>query len=61
MKKIVLLTIGFTHPTLEIMEQWMKWFKSIEEKIFESRNSMLEEIREKEQLGKIQKKNVDGY
>ena len=35
MKKFVLLTIGFTQPTPEIMEQWMKWFKSIEEKIID--------------------------
>jgi hypothetical protein len=33
MKKYVLLTIGFTKPTPEIMEPWMKWFKSIEDKI----------------------------
>jgi transcription antitermination factor NusG len=35
MKKFVLLTIGFTQPTPEIMESWMKWFKSIEDKIVE--------------------------
>ena len=33
MKKFVLLTIGFTQPTPEIMESWMKWFKKIEDKI----------------------------
>lgn len=33
MKKFVLLTIGFTEPTPEIMDPWMKWFKSIEDKI----------------------------
>ena len=33
MKKYVFLTIGFTKPTPEIMEPWMKWFKSIEDKI----------------------------
>ena len=33
MKKFVLLTIGFTKPTPEIMELWMSWFKSIEDKI----------------------------
>jgi hypothetical protein len=33
MKKFVLLTIGFTKPTPAIMESWMKWFKSIEDKI----------------------------
>ncbi len=33
MKKFVLLTTGFTQPTPEIMESWMQWFKSIEDKI----------------------------
>ena len=33
MKKFVLLTIGYTQPTPEIMESWMQWFKSIEDKI----------------------------
>ena len=33
MKKFVLLTVGFTQPTNEIMEQWMQWFKSIQDKI----------------------------
>ena len=33
MKKFVLLTIGFTQPTPEIMESWMQWFKSIEDNI----------------------------
>ncbi len=33
MKKFVLLTIGFTPPTPEIMESWMQWFKSIGDKI----------------------------
>lgn len=33
MKKFVLLMIGFTQPTPEIMESWMQWFKSIEDKI----------------------------
>ena len=33
MKKFVLLTIGFTQPTPEIMEPWMKWFKTIEDNI----------------------------
>lgn len=37
MKKFVLLTIGFTKPTPEIMEQWMQWFKSIGDKIVEHR------------------------
>ena len=33
MKRFVLLTIGFTQPTPEIMESWMQWFKSIGDKI----------------------------
>jgi hypothetical protein len=33
MKKFVLITIGFTQPTQEIMESWMQWFKSIEDRI----------------------------
>jgi hypothetical protein len=33
MKKFVLIMIGFTKPTPEIMESWMQWFKSIEDKI----------------------------
>ena len=35
MKKFVLITIGFEPPTSEIMESWMKWFKSIEDRILE--------------------------
>ncbi len=35
MKKFVLIAIGFTKPTPEMMESWMKWFKSIEDKIVE--------------------------
>ena len=33
MKKFVLIMIGFTQPTPEIMESWTQWFKSIEDKI----------------------------
>lgn len=33
MKKFVLMTVGFTQPTQEIMEAWMQWFKSIEDRI----------------------------
>jgi len=33
MKKFVLLTIGFTQPTSEILESWMQWFKSIEDRM----------------------------
>ena len=35
MKKFVLIMIGFIQPTPEIMESWMQWFKSIEDKIEE--------------------------
>jgi YCII-related domain len=35
MKKFVLIMIGFTRPTPEIMESWNKWFKSIGDKIEE--------------------------
>src|SRR3990172_169107 len=33
MKKFVLLTVGFTPPTPEIMQSWGEWFKSIKDKI----------------------------
>jgi len=33
MKKFVLMTVGFTQPTPEMMESWMQWFKSIQDKI----------------------------
>ena len=33
MRKFVLLTIGFTQPTPEIMKSWTRWFQSIEDKI----------------------------
>ena len=33
MKKFVLIMMGFIQPTPEIMESWMQWFKSIEDKI----------------------------
>lgn len=35
MKKFVLLTIGFENPTLEVMNNWMKWFNSIKDNIIE--------------------------
>jgi hypothetical protein len=35
MKQFVLLTIGFTQPTPEIMEAWRQWFTSIKEHIVE--------------------------
>ncbi|EKE28108.1 MAG: hypothetical protein ACD_3C00100G0013 [uncultured bacterium (gcode 4)] len=33
MKKFALIMIGYIPPTSEIMESWIKWFKSIEDKI----------------------------
>jgi hypothetical protein len=33
MKKFVLLTVGFTQPTPEIMQSWKQWFNSIKDKI----------------------------
>ena len=33
MKKYILITIGFTPPTPEVMKPWMEWFKSIEGKM----------------------------
>jgi hypothetical protein len=35
MKKFILLTIGFTQPTPEVMGPWMDWFKSIGDRIVE--------------------------
>ena len=35
MKKFALLTIGFEKPTPQIMEEWMKWFQSIQPSIIE--------------------------
>ena len=42
MKKFVLITIGFTQPTPEIMQSWMQWFKSIEDKIADQLGSVME-------------------
>lgn len=33
MKKFVFLFLGFIQPTQDIMESWMKWLKSVENKI----------------------------
>jgi len=33
MKKFVIMTIGFTKPTPEFMQEWQQWFKSIEDKM----------------------------
>jgi transcription antitermination factor NusG len=35
MKRFVLITVGFTQPTPEVMQPWMEWFKSIGDKIVE--------------------------
>lgn len=35
MKKFVLMTVGFTQPTPEIMQKWNEWFTSIKERIIE--------------------------
>ncbi len=35
MKKFLLITIGFTQPTPEVMGPWMEWFKSIQDKTVE--------------------------
>jgi hypothetical protein len=35
MKQFLLITIGFTQPTPEIMEEWMQWFQSIEDKMID--------------------------
>ena len=33
MAKFMLITVGFEKPTSHIMDQWMNWFNSIEDKI----------------------------
>ena len=33
MKKFVLIMVGFTKPTPEMMKDWMAWFESIGDKI----------------------------
>ena len=35
MKKFVIVTIGFSPPTPEMMKSWIDWFKSIEGRIIE--------------------------
>ena len=35
MKKFVLITVGFTPPSQEMMQAWMQWFKSIGDRIVE--------------------------
>ena len=33
MKQFILITVGFTQPTSEVMQSWMEWFESIKDKI----------------------------
>jgi len=40
MKKFVFLFIGFTRPTPEIMQSWMQWFKSVENKAADMGNML---------------------
>ncbi len=40
MKKFVFLFIGFTKPTPKIMQSWMQWFKSVEDKIVDMGNGL---------------------
>ena len=40
MKKFVFLFIGFTPPTPEIMQSWMQWFKSVEDKTADMGNML---------------------
>ena len=39
-KKFVFLFIGFTQPTPEIMQAWMQWIKSVEDKIADMGNGL---------------------
>lgn len=38
MKKFVLLPVGYTKPTKEVMDAWMRWFEEIKEHIVDSGN-----------------------
>jgi hypothetical protein len=40
MKKFVFLFIGFIQPTPEIMEAWMQWIKSVEDKVADMGNGL---------------------
>ena len=40
MKKFVFLFIGFIQPTPEIMQSWMQWFKSVEDKAADMGNML---------------------
>lgn len=38
MKKFVILCVGYETPTKEIMDAWMKWFRSIKDHLVDSGN-----------------------
>jgi len=40
MKQFVFLFIGFIPPTPEIMQSWMQWIKSVEDKIADMGNGL---------------------
>ena len=40
MKQFVFLFIGFTQPTPEIMQSWMQWLKSVEDKVADMGNGL---------------------
>ena len=40
MKKFVLITVGFTQPTPDLMEKWMKWFQSIGNRMVDQKGLM---------------------
>ena len=40
MKKFLFLFIGFTQPTPEIMQSWMEWLKSVEDKVADRGNGL---------------------
>ncbi len=40
MKKFVFLFIRYTQPTPEIMQSWMQWIKSVEDKVVDMGNGL---------------------
>ena len=40
MKKFVFLFVGYTQPTPEIMQSWMQWLKSVEDKVADMGNGL---------------------
>jgi hypothetical protein len=40
MKQFLFLFIGFIPPTQEIMESWMQWMKSVEDKVADMGNGL---------------------